>query len=148
MAGSALKARVVYPTEKWLVNPVVMLAHKLGIPPPGDALLETTGRRTGLPRHTPVCDGTDGDKFWLVAQRGERADWVRNIRAHPRVRVKVRSASGVGWRTGTARVLGDDDPRERQRLMGQGDLARRLCVQASAAMETDPLTVRVDLDPR
>jgi hypothetical protein len=26
-------------------------------------------------------------------------------------------------------------------------LARRLCVGASAAMATDPLTVRIDLDP-
>jgi len=148
MAGSAVKDHIVYPIEKWVVNPVVMLAHNLGFPPPGDALLETTGRRTGLPRHTPVCDGMDGDRFWLVAQRGERADWVKNIRVHPRVRVKVRTTSGVAWRTGTAHVLGDDDPRERQRLMSQGDLARRLCVQASAAMDTDPLTVRVDLDPR
>jgi hypothetical protein len=60
MAGSAIKDRVVYPFEKWVVNPIVMLAHNLGIPPPGDALLETTGRRTGLARHTPVCDGMDG----------------------------------------------------------------------------------------
>jgi deazaflavin-dependent oxidoreductase (nitroreductase family) len=146
MAGSAAKERVVYPFEKWVVNPIVMLAHNLGIPPPGDALPETTGRRTGLPRHTPVCDGMDGDRFWLVAQRGERADWVKNIRANPRVRVKARTASGVGWRAGTAHVVDDDDPRERQRLMSQGDLARRLCVSASAAMDTDPLTVCVDLD--
>jgi deazaflavin-dependent oxidoreductase (nitroreductase family) len=148
MAGSAAKDRVVYPLEKWVVNPIVMLAHNLGFPPPGDALLETTGRRTGLPRHTPVCDGMDGDRFWLVAQRGRRADWVKNIQANPRVRVKVRTASGVGWRAGTARALGNDDPRERQRVMSQGDLPRRLCVSASAAMSTDPLTVCVDLDSR
>src|SRR5215469_9305110 len=148
MAGSAVRARVVYPFEKWVVNPIVMLAHNLGFPPPGDALLETTGRHTGLPRHTPVCDGSEGDKFWLVAQRGRRADWVKNIQANPRVRVKVRTASGVGWRAGTARVVEDDNPRARQRLMGQGDLSRRLCVSASAAMRTDALTVCVDLDSR
>lgn len=147
MTGSAVKDRVVYPFEKWVVNPVVMLAHNLGFPPPGDALLETTGRCSGLRRHTPVCDGMDGDRFWLVAQRGHRADWVKNIEANPRVRVKVRTASGVGWRHGTARLLDDDDPRERQRLMGHGDVARRVCVSASAAMDTDPLTVCVDLDP-
>ena len=44
MAGSAVKDRVVYPLEKWVVNPIVMIAHNLGLPPPGDALLETTGR--------------------------------------------------------------------------------------------------------
>ncbi|WUH96039.1 nitroreductase family deazaflavin-dependent oxidoreductase [Streptomyces sp. NBC_00433] len=47
-----------------------MLAHKLDHPPPGDALLETTGLRTGLPRRTPVCDGLTDEVFWLVAQRG------------------------------------------------------------------------------
>src|SRR5262245_52099053 len=148
MAGPAAKGRVVYPLEKRVVNPVVMLAWRLGIPPPGDALLETTGRRTGQPRRTPVCDGLDGQTFWLVAQRGRSADWVKNIQANPRVRVKVRTGSGVGWRTGTAHILDDDDPRERQRRIGQRNLARRLCVSASAAMDTDPLTVRVDLDPR
>jgi hypothetical protein len=59
MAGSAAKDRIVYRLQKWVVNPIVMLAHNLGIPPPGDALLETTGRRGGLPRRTPVCDGLD-----------------------------------------------------------------------------------------
>src|SRR5271170_1861713 len=49
----------------------------------------------GQTRRTPVCDGLDGDTFWLVAQRGHRADWVRNIAANPRVRVKFRSGSGV-----------------------------------------------------
>jgi len=148
MLGSALKDRIVYPFEKWLVNPIVMVAHNAGFPPPGDALLETIGRRTGLARHTPVCDGLAGDKFWLVAQRGRRADWVRNIQANPRVRVKVRMSAGVGWRAGTAHVLDEDDPRERQRLMSQVDLARRLCISASAAMDSEPLTVRVDLDTR
>jgi hypothetical protein len=95
-----------------------------------------------------VCDGLDGDTFWLVAQRGHGADWVRNIAANPHVRVKFRSGSGVGWRAGTAHILDDDDPRERQRLLAQANLTRRWCVRASAAMGTSPLTVRIDLDPR
>ena len=148
MAGSDAKERIIYPPEKRVVNPIVLLAWDLGIPPPGDALLETTGRRTGQPRRTPVCDGLDGDTFWLVAQRGHRADWVRNIAANPRVRVKFRSSSGVGWRAGTAHILDEDDPRERQRLLAQANLTRRWCVRASAAMGTSPLTVRIDLDPR
>ena len=148
MAGSAAKNRVIYPLQTRVINPIVMLAHNLGMPPPGDALLETTGRRTGRPLRTPVCDGMDGQTFWLVAQRGRRADWVQNIQAHPRVRIKVRTRSGVIWRAGTAHILDDDDPRERQRLIGQGNLARRLCVSASAAIGTDPLTVRIDLDTR
>ncbi|HEV2257965.1 MAG TPA: nitroreductase/quinone reductase family protein [Streptosporangiaceae bacterium] len=148
MAGSATKNRVIYPLQTRVINPIVMLAHNLGMPPPGDALLETTGRRTGRPLRTPVCDGLDGQTFWLVAQRGRRADWVQNIQAHPRVRVKVRTGSGLIWRAGTAHILDDDDPRERQRLIGRGNLARRLCLSASAAIGTDPLTVRIDLDTR
>jgi deazaflavin-dependent oxidoreductase (nitroreductase family) len=148
MAGSDAKGRVIYPLQKHVLNPVVLLAWQLGIPPPGDALLETTGRRTGLPRRTPVCDGRDGETFWLVAQHGPRADWVKNIRANPRVRVRFRTRSGVGWRSGTAHILDDDDPRERQRRLRQGNLARRLCFSASAAMGTDSLTVRIDLDNR
>ena len=148
MAGSAAKDRIVYPLQTRVVNPIVMLAHNLGLPPPGDALLETTGRRTGRPQHTPICDGLDGETFWLVAQRGRQADWVKNIQANPRVRVKVRTRSGVGWRTGTAHILDDDDPRERLRRIGERNLACRLCASASAAMGTDPLTVRIDLDTR
>jgi deazaflavin-dependent oxidoreductase (nitroreductase family) len=148
MAGPDAKRRVIYPLQKHVLNPVVLLAWQLGIPPPGDALLETTGRRTGRPRQTPVCDGLDGETFWLVAQHGPRADWVKNIRANPRVRVRFRAGSGVGWRAGTAHILDDDDPRERQRLLGRGHPARRLCLCASAAMGTDPLTVRIDLDNR
>ena len=146
MAGSTVRDRVIYPLQKRVVNPIVMLAHNLGIPPPGDALLETTGRRTGRPVRTPVCDGLDGEVFWLIAQRGRRADWIKNIQADPRVRVKVRTGSGVVWRAGTARIVDEDDPRERQRRIGEGNLARRLCVGASAAVATDPLTVRVDVD--
>jgi deazaflavin-dependent oxidoreductase (nitroreductase family) len=148
MTGPAVKDRVVDVLQRRVVNPAVMLAHNLGLPPPGDALLETTGRRTGRPRHTPVCDGLDGEVFWLLAQHGRRADWVRNIQANPRVRVKVRTGSGLGWRAGTARILDDDDPRERRQMIAGGNLARRLCLGASAAMGTDPLTVRIDLDPR
>jgi deazaflavin-dependent oxidoreductase (nitroreductase family) len=95
MAGSAVKGPVVYPVQARVINPIVMLAHDLGFPPPGDALLETTGRRTGVRRRAPVCDGLDGETFWPVAQRGRRAGWVRNIQANPRVRVKVRTGSGV-----------------------------------------------------
>ena len=128
-----------------MINPVVRLAWHLGLPIPGDALLETTGRRTGLRRRTPVCDGLEGETFWLVAQRGRDADWVRNIEANPRVRVKVSEAQ-ARWRSGTAHIVDEDDPRERQRILGQASLARRLCISTSQALNTSPLTIRVDLD--
>ena len=83
--------------------------------------------------------GLDGDTFWVVAEHGAKASYVRNIRANPRVRVKC----GRRWRTGTATPLPDDDWRERQR--------QPYMAKANAAivriMKTQPMTVRIDLDP-
>ena len=131
--------------QQSVINPIVRLAWDLGIPIPGDALVETTGRRTHLPRRTPVCDGLEGETFWLIAQRGRDADWVRNIEANPRVRVKV-SGMHTGWQSGAAHILDDDDPRERQRILSQASFPRRLCMFTSKAQNTNPLTIRVDLD--
>ncbi len=75
-------------------NRLIRLALRAGIAPSAFALLETTGRRTGLQRHTPVGNGLDGDTFWLVAAHGAQSDYFRNLQAEPRVRVK---AAGV-WR--------------------------------------------------
>jgi deazaflavin-dependent oxidoreductase (nitroreductase family) len=142
------KDRVVHPLQRSLVNPLVRAAWRLGLGPPGDALLETTGRRTGRPRFTPICDGQDGETFWVVTQRGRSSDYVRNIEANPRVRVKVRRGSRTEWLAGTAHIVDADDPVERQRIMARSDFWRRLCVQASRAMSTSLLTIRIDLDAR
>jgi deazaflavin-dependent oxidoreductase (nitroreductase family) len=128
------------------VDPLIRLAFRLGIPDPGDALLETIGRRTGEPRLTPVCDGLEGETFWLIAQRRD-ADWVRNIEADPHVRVQLRSRRPAKWRSGTATILDDDDAYERQRMLGRGKPWRRLCLDTSVKQATDLLTVRIDLDP-
>jgi hypothetical protein len=54
----------------------------------------------------------------------------------------------LGWRSGTAHILDDDDAEERVRILSRGNRWRRLRVQASAAMGTNLLTVRLDLDSR
>jgi len=132
------KHRVSTAAGKYLVNPLVKTLHRVGLPYPGTSILETTGRKSGRPRRTPVGKGLDGDTFWIVAEHGERASYVRNIRANPHVRVKI----GRRWRTGTATPLPDDDWRARQR--------EPYMAKANAAvvriMKTDPMTVRVDLD--
>lgn len=137
------KFRVVRAIQRRLVNPVVRGVLDRGWRIPGYALLETTGRTSGLPRRTPVGDGLDGDVFWIVAEHGQRADYVRNLEADPRVRVLVRGR----WRSGTAVPLPGDDPRERQRILGRHRLGRRLNDLAVRAAGTDLLTVRVDLLP-
>ena len=45
-------------------------------------------------------------------------------------------------------LLDDDDPQERMRILNRGNRWRGLCLQASTAIATDPVTVRIDLDPR
>jgi deazaflavin-dependent oxidoreductase (nitroreductase family) len=121
-----------------LLNPVMRRALEAGIVPRGWALLETTGRRSGEPRRVPVGNGLRGRHFWIVAEHGRRANYVRNIEADPRVRVKV----GRRWLSGTANLLPEDDPRERLRK-----LKRPLNDVGLRAMASEMLVVRVDLDP-
>lgn len=130
------KYRVVTTVER-LNNRLTRFALRKGIAPRAFALLETTGRRTGLPRHTPVGNGRIGDTFWLVAAHGTQADFVRNLQADPAVRVKM----GRVWRTGTAVVLPDDDALARSRTLPyQWDAA------LGRLMASSPLTIRIDLD--
>jgi deazaflavin-dependent oxidoreductase (nitroreductase family) len=120
-----------------LVNPVVRWALERGVAPRTHALLETTGRKTGQPRRTPVGNGLRGDHFWIVTEHGRRTAYVRNIEANPRVRVKV----GKRWYEGTAQLVPDDDPRERMRTLGRpvNDAMVRL-------VGTEQLTIRIDID--
>jgi len=114
------KRRLTTALGTHLINPVVRFLVERGIAPPSYAILETTGRRTGAPRRTPVGNGLDGSTFWIVAEHGRRAAYVRNLIANPRVRVKV----GRRWRSGTAHPVPDDDPRERQRRIGLASTPR------------------------
>jgi deazaflavin-dependent oxidoreductase (nitroreductase family) len=120
-----------------LFNPLVKAVTNAGLALPGIAILETTGRKSGQPRRTPVGLSLDGDTVWIVAEHGRKAGYVRNILADPSVRMKI----GRRWRTGTAHVVPDDDPRARQRAMPALNAA------AVRLMGTDLLAVRVDLDP-
>lgn len=137
------KYHLVTFVQKRLANPVIRAALERGVRIPGYALLETIGRKTGQPRRTPVGDGLDGDTFWIVSEHGRRSAYVRNLEASPRVRVRVRGR----WRSGTACTLPDDDPRERQRILGRRRLAARVNATAVRSLGTDLLTVRIDLDP-
>ena len=133
-----LKRTVARFTTNRLVNPLVRRAIERGMLDPAWALLETTGRTSGRPRRTPVGNGLRGDQFWVVTEHGYASDYVKNIQADPRVRVKV----GGAWRTGTATILPDDDPYERLRR-----LRRPVNDAALLAVGTEQLVVRVDLDP-
>jgi deazaflavin-dependent oxidoreductase (nitroreductase family) len=132
---SSLKRKIATTIGGWVVNPFVKLIA--GRVPGGPALLETTGRRSGQSRHTPVGNGLDGDTFWVVAEHGRHADYVRNLMTNPRVRVRV----GGRWRAGNAHVMPNDDPRARQRTLDPLNAA------IVRLLGTELLTVRIDLDP-
>ncbi len=133
-----VKRRLTTQLGRRVINPIVKAAIEAGLAPSTVALLETTGRRSGEPRRTPVGNGHDGDVFWLVAEHGRRSAYVRNVESDPRVRVKV----GRRWRSGVAQLLPHDDPHRRQRGVG-----RRLNAAVVRAMGTELLTIRVDLEP-
>ena len=98
-----MKRRLASGTAKYVVNPIVRGLFRVGLPAPGIAILETIGRKSGQPRRNPVTNGLDDGVFWIVAEHGRRANYVRNIEANPNVRVRI----GRRWREGTARLVPD-----------------------------------------
>jgi deazaflavin-dependent oxidoreductase (nitroreductase family) len=120
-----------------VVNPLVRRLALRGLTGGAVALLETTGRKSGQKRVTPVGNGLRGDAFWIVTEHGWSSAYVKNVQADPRVRVKV----GRRWLSGTAHILPDDDPYERMRILDRGvnDATVRL-------VGTEHLVIRVDLD--
>ena len=77
-------------------GPQIAFAHGKG--PDFVLLLTTIGRKSGLPRVTPLqYEEVDG-LFYVAAARGQRADWFRNIQANPvvEVRLKNRQFRGMG----------------------------------------------------
>jgi deazaflavin-dependent oxidoreductase (nitroreductase family) len=124
-----MRQRLVTMVQRRVVNP---LARRL----PTQILLETTGRRSGLPRVTPIGGRRDGQRFWFVSEFGENSQYIRNIKARPRVRLRLEGK----WRTGTAVLMPDDDPRARLATLPRYNSA------VVGAVGTRLLTVRVDLD--
>jgi deazaflavin-dependent oxidoreductase (nitroreductase family) len=123
-----LKRRLVHGTQRRIVNPV---GRQLPI-----TMLETTGRRSGEPRHTAVGGRVVDNAFWMVFEHGDRSHYVLNIKANPVVRLRINGR----WHTGVAHLLPDDDPVAR---------LRELPVMNSAvvrAVGSDLLTIRIDLD--
>jgi deazaflavin-dependent oxidoreductase (nitroreductase family) len=134
--------------ERALANPLNRALVRSGRASATYALLETVGRRSGLPRQIPVANGLQGDTFWLISAHGPHAHYVHNLRAQPRVRIGLAGPDGVLWRSGTAQLLDGDDTRARQRGLARGRLGYRLDAILLRALATDLRTVRIDLDPR
>jgi deazaflavin-dependent oxidoreductase (nitroreductase family) len=125
------------------VNPVTIALLRLGLPaPPYTArsalVMETVGRRSGKRRSTPMGYVRDSDDSLLVvAERGRRADWVRNALASGSVRIWL----GREAHRGRITVLDDVAPADVLRRIGSvhGMVVRSLA--------NEPRVVRIDLLP-
>ena len=141
-----MKHRIVHALQKYFLNPPIKVLLALGVAPPGYALLETIGRKSGKPRRTPVGNGRVGNEFWIVAEHGKNAGYVRNIESNPRVRLKLRDGLRMRWYSGTARLVPEDDPRERQRWLAAKVPGSSSNAAAVRVLGTQLLPVRIDLD--
>ena len=73
------------------LNQFVVTRLRQGRGPQSTVLLLTTkGRRTGLPRVTPLQFEEQDGVYYVAAGRGVHADWFQNVAAEPEVQVAVR----------------------------------------------------------
>jgi deazaflavin-dependent oxidoreductase (nitroreductase family) len=128
-----MKRRIVTWFQRHFVNPVALRIARFV---PSGAIIETVVRRSGQPRLTPVGGRLEGSTLWVVTEFGMQSNYVRNIAAHPQVRVCLKGR----WLTGIALILVDDDARARLRQLS---LVNSFLVRL---VGTELLTLRIDLN--
>jgi deazaflavin-dependent oxidoreductase (nitroreductase family) len=106
IATHEIKHRLATTFQRHVGNPILVRL-------PNQVILETTGRKSGLSRLTPIGGRRIGREFWIVSEFGEKSQYVRNIQADPRVRVRIKGR----WHAGTAHLLPDDDARARLKVL-------------------------------
>ncbi len=131
--------------QRWVINPVVRSLFAVGLNPLGLVILETRGRVSGRLRRTPVGNGRMGDALWIIAEHGSTANYVRNIRRDPHVRVRIRQGLQYRWVPGVATVLPDDDPLARQRRIVRWHPLRAFNAMNVRLLGADLLTVHIHL---
>ena len=123
-----------------IVNPLVGALDKIGIRASSTVELETTGAKTGQPRHVPLTGRADDSGVWVISQHGKRAGWAHNITANPAVRVRVNNE----WRNGTASFEPGDDVVARARSFGgNSKISQSATALGMRALQSDPISVRI-----
>jgi deazaflavin-dependent oxidoreductase (nitroreductase family) len=125
---------------RYVANPLSRALSAMRLTPREMIEIETTGRTTGQKRRVPVFAKLDSAGVWIIAQHGRKAGWVANLEADPAVRIKL----GARWRAGSARIVDEDDVVARGKTFGRGDLSRKLAAAGLKALQTRPISVRVD----
>jgi deazaflavin-dependent oxidoreductase (nitroreductase family) len=102
-----LRGFVKYPTRIYRGRLAKVLAGRR------ELLLTTTGRKSGLPRTTPLNFITMNGAYVVAAGWGTHSDWYRNLLADPEVVVQV------GKRRFAARAHLVEEPETQKELVGQ-----------------------------
>jgi deazaflavin-dependent oxidoreductase (nitroreductase family) len=106
--------------------------------------ITTAGRVSGKPHTVEIWFGASGDTIYVLAERRQEADFVKNAKKKPAVDVRI----GEAMFTGRARVAGDAI---------EDALARRLLLEKYAPPRydgdlsewgRDALPFAIDLDAR
>ena len=63
--------------------------------------LTTTGRKSRRPHEIEIWFGIRDGRLYLLSGGGDRADWVKNLKRTPRVKVRINSQTA----SGTARMV-------------------------------------------
>lgn len=101
--------------SRWkLLNKVVVPLYRVGLIPAlgiGDVilLLSSKGRKSGILRTTPLEYRKKGDKIYIFAGRGRKADWFKNVLASPS---QVTARVGFSQYNPMIRVLDNSDDKE------------------------------------
>lgn len=88
--------------------------------------LTTTGRRSGSPHTIEIWFALDDDHVYLLSGDGTGSDWVKNLREHPTVGLRLGDRDLICQ----ARVVTDPEEDER---------ARRLVFEKYAPRSSDDL---------
>ncbi len=95
-----------------LMNRVVRVAYKLGLRMGPVVVLTVRGRKSGVPRSTPVTPFTvDGRRYVIAGVKD--GDWARNVRA------AGRGTLASGRRTSDTTLTEVTDPDRRRRVVSQ-----------------------------
>ena len=98
-----LRSRALMRAPIWLykARAGVLLGSRL-------LMLEHVGRKSGARRYAvlEVLDHPDPDTYLIASGLGRKAQWFRNIRANPQVRVYAGSSAPAA---ATARILDQDE---------------------------------------
>lgn len=77
--------------------------------------LTTQGRKSGKPHEVEIWFGINNNMLYLLSGGGDNSDWVKNLRVHPNVTVRIakRTVNGI------ARIVDD----KKEELMARHMLA-------------------------